>query len=131
MSNSFQWDIGPFVNAIPNLLAERLQFPSSMSILMFTTVSAHSQGFCKALLEFCWTLRSWFIKDSFSKGSEIPKFERFHLVSLFNLGWGLIFKQTCWKCLVYVSSSLNESIPAFGWMFIYSFLVVTLWLSRC
>lgn len=87
---------------------------SRMSILMFTTASAQSCGFCKAQLEF-WR----FIKDLFSKGSEIPAFERFSLISLFNLDWDLVFKQTSWKCPMYVPSSPKENAPAFEWMFIH------------
>lgn len=101
---------------------------SRMSTPTFTMASVQSHGFCKALLEFCWMFRSRFIKDLFYKGSEIPKFERFHL---FNFAWDPIFKETSWKRPVYVPSSPKESIPAFGWMFVYSFVAVTLWLSRC
>lgn len=115
----------------PKFVSRKVSVSTSrMSIPTFTTVSAQSRGFCKAPLEFCWMFRSRFIKDLFSKGSEIPKFERFHLISLFNLDWDIIFKQTSWKCPIYVPSS-PESVPAFGWMFVYSFVAVTLWLSRC
>lgn len=53
---------------------------SRMSIPMFTTVLTQSRGLLKALLEFYWMFRNGFIKDLFSRGSEIPKFGRFHWI---------------------------------------------------
>lgn len=81
---------------------------SRISIPVFTMASAQSDGIRKALLEFHWTFRSRFFKDLFSKDSKIPKFERFHLISLISLDCNLIFKRTSCKCPVYVPSSQTE-----------------------